>query len=115
MSAGPRTYLLWILKANLAVWAANVLLFVIVFFARSGFSVTNFFSLVTLLETALFLLIGGALAFLGAASTHKIREQMDKHSGQWTIERLRKSEKRANKYLLLAAILFVECLIVSFL
>jgi hypothetical protein len=105
----------WVLKANLVIWAINLTLFAV--FVWSGFSWANsgYFSKTALLETGLSFLVGGALAFSGSVLPNKAREQIRKTGEEWSIENLRSSEKRANKYLILAVILFVECLIASLL
>jgi uncharacterized membrane protein len=101
----------WILKANLIIWALNALIFVILII--TSFSVLNYFGKITLLETGLCFLVGGAIAFSGSASTGKANEQISKSSERWSIEKLKSREKKANRYLLLAGILLIECLIIS--
>ena len=120
MSASIRGNLIWIAKANLVAWAANAVTYVILYFSHLKFSIVSYFSLITLFEAGVFLLVGGLLAFSGSASSQKIKSQILKSDdseadNSWSIEKLKSSEKGANKYLFLAAILFVECLIVSFL
>jgi hypothetical protein len=105
---------IWILEANLIIWSINGLVFAILFFSSVKSAVSGYFSIITLFETGLALLIGGALAFSGAALPNKMKGQIQKSDEQWSIEKLKSSEKRANKYLILAAVMFVECLIVSF-
>jgi hypothetical protein len=109
---------IWILKASLVVWAINGLIFA--FFVLSGFSPTGlvtsaFFSKLTLLETGVALIAAGALAFYGSASASKTKEYVRNTEEQWSIENLRKSEKKANKYIMLALFIFAESLIISFL
>jgi hypothetical protein len=107
--------LVWILKANLVIWSINASIFAILVFSGAKSAVSSYFSIVTLLETGLALLIGGALAFSGAALPNRMKGQIRKSDEQWSIEKLKSSEKRANRYLILAAIMFAECLTVSFL
>jgi hypothetical protein len=85
------------------------------FFSGTKLAVSSYLSIITLLETGLALLIGGSLAFSGAALPNKMKGQIQKSDEQWSIEKLKSSEKRANKYLILAAVMFAECLLVSFL
>jgi hypothetical protein len=111
-----RKSFIWILKANMVLWAINVLSFAVLF--ALGFNLVNsgYFSKITLLETGITFLVGGALAFSGSALPSKAKDQiLKKDHGEWSIENLRSSEKRANKYLILAVILFLECLAASFL
>jgi len=103
--------LIWVFKANLAIWAINALIFGILILAN--FDVSNYFAKISLLETGICFLVGGAIAFSGSASTTKAKEQIRKTDEQWSIENLKTREKRANKYLILAGILLIECLIVS--
>ena len=113
-----RMWMIWILRGNLVVWSVNVLLFVILVSlgsVLSGLVSSGYFSKMTLLETGICFLVGGAIAFSGSVSSSKIKEYIRKSDERWSIERLRKSEKRANKYIVLAILLFAESLIVSFL
>ena len=113
-----RIWLIWILKGNLIVWIINILLLALLVFSGSNFNdlvFSGFFSKVTLLETGIALLIGGALAFSGSVLPSKAREYILKSDEQWSMEKLRKNEKRANKYLVLAVFLFFESIIISFL
>jgi hypothetical protein len=109
-----RSALIWMLKANLVVWAFNAIIFGIFYFSHVAFSAANYFTLITLLESGISLLIGGAIAVSGSALTRKVLEQPGKPNEPWSVEKLKKSEKKANKYLILAAVLFVQCLIISF-
>jgi hypothetical protein len=113
-----RMWTIWILKGNLVIWSVNALLFVILVSsgsALSGLVSSGYFSKMTLLETGICFLVGGAIAFSGSVSSSKTKEYIRKSDERWSIEKLRKSEKRANKYIVLAILLFVESLIVSFL
>ncbi len=105
---------IWVLKANAVIWVINVVLFIILFF---GFSwvISGYFSKITLLETGISFLIGGAMAFSGSALPAKAKDQILRKDEPWSIDSLRSSEKRANKYLILAVIVFIECLAASFL
>ena len=111
-----RKSFIWILKANLVLWAINVaVLFAILLFVGFNWVDSGYFSKITLLETGVAFLVGGAMAFSGSALPSKAKEQVLRKEEDWSIETLRSSEKRANKYLILAVILFLECLAVSFL
>jgi hypothetical protein len=113
-----RPTLIWILKASLVVWAIDGLIFA--FLVLSGLSPTGlvtsaFFSKLTLLETGVALIVAGAMAFFGSASASKTKEYIRNTEEQWSIENLRKSEKNANKYIILGLLIFAESLIISFL
>jgi hypothetical protein len=109
--------LIWVLKGNLIIWTVNALLFAIL--VLSGSTLTNlafsgYFSKITLIETGVSFLVGGALAFSGSVLSSKTKEYVLKSDEQWSIEKLRKSERKANKYIILAVILFVESILISF-
>ena len=107
-----RTWIFWFLKGNLLIWSVNALLFVFLVLSGSilsGLVSSGYFSKITLLETGICFLVGGSI------SSNKTKEFIRKSNEQWSIDKLRKSEKRANKYIALAILLFVESLIVSFL
>jgi len=114
-----KTYLIWVLKGNLVVWAINGILFAVMGLLGYDWATlvaAGFFSKVTFLETGASFLIGGALAFSGSVLQSKAKEQILKTADEpWSMEKLRKGEKRANKFIVLAIILFVESLFVAFL
>ena len=113
-----RTWIFWFLKGNALIWSVNALLFVFLVFSGSVLNSlvsSGYFSKITLLETGICFLVGGAIAFSGSISSSKTKEFIRKSNEQWSIDKLRKREKRANKYIALAILLFVESLIVSFL
>ena len=109
---------IWILKVNLAIWAINALLLAL--FALSGSSLnelfsSGFFSKITLVETGIALIVAGAVAFSGSVSASKTKEYIHKSDEQWSIDKLRRREKTANKYIALALLIFAESLAVSLL
>jgi len=109
--------LIWVLKANLIIWTANIFLFAILVFSGSeviNLAFSGYFSKITLLETGVSFLIGGAFAFSGSVLPSKAKEYALKSDERWSIEKLRKSEKRANKYIILAIIMLIESIIISF-
>ncbi len=106
------------LKANILVWLIN--LATLAFSSLIGQSWTSlinsgYFPKILLLETGIALLIGGAMAFSGSVSPSKVKEQVTHSKENWSMENLRKSEKKANMYIILAVLLFVQSLLVSFL
>jgi hypothetical protein len=110
--------LVWVLKGNLIIWAVNALLFAILVLSGStlnSLAFSGFFSKITLLETGVSFLVGGALAFSGSVLPSKTKEYVFKSDEQWSVEKLRKSERKANKYIILAVILFIESILISFL
>ncbi len=104
----------WEIKLNIVIWAVNFLTFVLlIFFDRNVSFLTAYFSKVLLLETGIAFLVGGILAFSSSALHSKTREQVLKTEEHWSIDTLKIGEKKANKYLLLAIILFIQSIIVS--
>lgn len=109
-------YLTWILRNNLIIWAINGAVLVILVLSGSSLSdvvYSSYFSKITLLETGLVLIIGGAIAYSGSVLPGKAKEQILKTGESWSMEKLKKSEKRANLYILLSIILFMESLLIS--
>ena len=105
----------WVVKANVVTWAINASSFAILLLVGFNWVSSGYFSKITLFETGISFLVGGALAFSGSALPSKTKEQVLKKDEEWSIEKLKSSEKRANKWLVLAVLLFAECLIASFL
>lgn len=109
---------IWQLKANLGLWIVNGLLLVAFSLVGNGFlQVLNleFFSKLTFVETGIVLVIGGLVAFSGSVSAAKSKEFILKSNERWSMEKLRLSEKRSIKFLILGLILFVESLLISLL
>jgi hypothetical protein len=104
---------IWLLKAILVTWIINLILVLIL--VLLDYNLTGFFSKITFLETGITLLVGGAIAFLGSASASKNKELISKTKEEWSIDNLKKSEKKANKYFIIAAIMFVQSIIISIL
>lgn len=111
-----RRLFVWVLKGNLIIWAINVVLLGLLGLTGSSWSTlvfSSYFSKIVLFETGICFVVGGALAFSGSVLPSKTKEYVLKSDEQWSIEKLRKSEKRANRYLILAIFLLVESIIIS--
>ncbi len=111
-----RNTFVWVLKANVVIWAINGVFLGLLGLPGSNWSgllFSSFFSKVFLLETGISFVVGGALAFSGSVLPSKTKEYVLKSEEQWSIEKLRKSEKKANKYLILAILLLLESIILS--
>jgi len=108
--------LLWEIKAFLMLWIINAVLFVIFSFAISNFQVSTYalFSKLTFAETGIILIVAGLIAFSGSVSANKSKEYLSKSEQNWTIDKLRAREKQANKYIVLAALFFLQSIIISF-
>ena len=114
-----KNLVIWVLEADLAVWGINVLIFGVFLLLGNSWSalfLSGFFSKVSLLETGVLFLIGGVIAFSGSVLPSKTKEHLFKMEDErWSIEKLRRSERKANKYIILAAVLLIEAVAISFL
>ncbi len=113
-----RQQILWILKGNLILWVVNLIIFALLLplgYTPLEVISLEFFSKILFAETGVAFLVGGALAFSGSIGTTKTKEYLRKSGEPWSMDKLRQSEKRANKYLILAVFLFVESILASFL
>ena len=112
-----RTFI-WVLKANLIIWVINGISFALFGLLTSNWSTllfSSYFSKIVLLETGISFIVAGVLAFSGSVLPSKTSEYILKSGEQWSIEKLRKGEKRANRYLILAILLLIESIIIGFL
>ena len=109
----------WILKANVVIWIANIVIFVIIAALMNidfgSIIYASFFSKFALAETGIALVIAGGLAFSDSALSSKAKEQLLKSNEKWSIDKLRASEKKANKFIILALTIFLESLVIGFL
>lgn len=107
---------IWELKANAILWLINGIVVLTLILMGNNFQAlvtAMLFSKLALLEAGITFLIGGVIAFSGSVSASKSKEFLLKSSEQWSVEKLKASEKVANKYLLLAAIIFAVSIIIS--
>ncbi|MFB3889308.1 MAG: hypothetical protein ACE14S_07435 [Candidatus Bathyarchaeia archaeon] len=118
MSEKWRHALIWIIKANAVTWTVTLCLFGVLLllgFDASGLVVSRYFSKVLFLESGILLLVGGLVAFGSGIFSSKVREHVFKSGEEWSMEKLRKGEKRANLFILAGALLFAQSLLVSLL
>jgi hypothetical protein len=107
---------LWELKALALIWLINgIVVFALIFMGNAFQTLlaATIFSKLALFESGITFLIGGIIAFSGSVSANKSKEVLLKSNEQWSIEKLKSSEKAANKYLLLALIILVVSIIIS--
>jgi len=107
---------LWELKANVLIWLINGIVVLTLILLGNDFQTllaATIFSKLALLESGIIFLTGGIIAFSGSVSASKSKEVLLKSSEQWSIEKLKSSEKTANNYLLLALIILVVSIIIS--
>jgi len=106
----------WTTKLNIIIWAVNCGIFILLILLNQNVSLlTGYFSKALFLETGIAFLVGGIIAFSSSALPSKAREYISKSEEDWSIDTLKIAEKRANKYLLLALILFIQSIIISIL
>ncbi len=109
---------IWYLKGNFIIWLINSLLFAILMITGSNWVnlvSSGFFSKIALLETGISFLVGGAIAFSGSFLQSKTKDYIHKTDEKWSIDNLRRNEKKANKYIFLAIVLLIESIIISLL
>ena len=113
--AGTRYTVIWVFKAILLFWICNFLLLAALFLV--GFNlqsrVSSGFLSKILLESGVVFLIGGGIAFSSGVFSSKVQDKVNRKEEDWSMDRLRKSEQKANKYGFLGIILFLESLIIS--
>jgi hypothetical protein len=111
-----RSLLKWTIKLNIIIWTANSLIFILLILTNNNAALLQaYFTKALFLETGITFLIGGLLAFSSSVLPSKVREIASKSEEQWSIDTLKTGEKRANKYLLLAIVLFIQSIIISIL
>lgn len=109
----------WVLKADLVLLAIDLLLLPISswFYQTSALSLVKdgFFSRMLLLESGIILLAGGLIAMSSSIFPSKVREHVF-HSGEkWSQETHKKSEAKANLYILTGVLLLLESIASTFL
>jgi hypothetical protein len=119
MSRHLRQPLTWILKANLI---ALVIDFIFLAFLALVFNFdavvlvrASYFPKMLLLEAGVVFLVGGAIAFSSSIFGDKVKELVFRSEEKWSMEKLKKGEKRANLYILVGILLFLESILTSFL
>jgi hypothetical protein len=106
----------WELKALALIWLINGLVVLTLVLVGNDFQTllaATIFSKLALLESGITFLTGGIIAFSGSVSASKSKEVLLKSTEQWSIEKLKSSEKAANNYLLLALVFLVVSIIIS--
>ena len=109
-----RSLLKWTIELNIIIWVANFLIFAMLVLAvHDAVLLQAYFTKALFLETGIAFLVGGLIAFSSSVLPSKAREIVSKSEEHWSIDILKAGEKRANKYLLLAIILFIQSIIIS--
>ena len=118
MAVDWRKSLFWALKVNFAIVVIDAILLAIGFVLQSASIIAplrrDFVMILLLLESALVFITGGAVAMSTSIFPTKIREHFFRSKEEWSAEKHRKSEARANLYILVGIFLFVESLGLAF-
>jgi len=118
MAVDWRKSLFWALKVNFVVVVIDAILLAIGFVLQSASIIAplrrDFVIILLLLESALVFITGGAVAMSTSIFPTKIREHFFRSKEEWSAEKHRKSEARANMYILVGIFLFVESLGLAF-
>jgi hypothetical protein len=108
----------WILKVNLAFLIINLLLlpFLSSFFKVSVLSLVRdgFFSMLLLLDSGIIFLVGGLIAMSSSIFPSKVREYVFHSDEKWSQEKHKKSQMKANLYILMGVLLFLESIVSGF-
>jgi NADH:ubiquinone oxidoreductase subunit 5 (subunit L)/multisubunit Na+/H+ antiporter MnhA subunit len=75
---------------------------------RNGYLSTMLF-----IESGIIFLIGGVIAISSSIFFSKIKEHFFHSEERWSTEKQKKSEQKANLYILAGAIMFLESLILA--
>ena len=118
MAVDWRKSLFWALKVNFAIVVIDAILLAIGFVLQSASIIAplrrDFVIILLLLESALVFLTGGAVAMSTSIFPTKVREHFFRSKEEWSAEKHKKSEARANLYILVGIFLFIESLGLAF-
>ena len=113
-----RRPLTWVLKVNLAFLLIDLLLlpFLSLFFKVSVLTLVKdgFFSMMLLLDSGIIFLAGGLVAMSSSIFPSKVREHVFRSDEKWSQEKHKKSEAKANLYILTGVLLFLESIVSAF-
>ena len=113
-----RRPLTWVLKVNLAFLAVDLLLlpFLSLFFEVSVPTLVKdgFFSMMLLLDSGIIFLAGGLIAMSSSIFPSKVREHVFHSDEKWSQKKHKKSEAKANLYILTGVLLFLESIVSAF-
>ena len=119
MSWNWRQPVTWVLKVNLTFLIIDLLLllFLSLFLGVGVLSLVSagFFPMILLLNSGIIFLAGGLVAMSSSIFPSKIREYVFHSDEKWSEEKQKKSERKANLYILTGIFLFLESLISAFL
>ena len=114
-----RQPVLWVLKVNLTFLIIDLLLllFLSLLLRVDLFSLVRagFFPMTLLLNSGIVFLAGGLIAMSSSIFPSKIREYVFHSDEKWSKEKQKKSERKANLYILTGVVLFLESLVSTYL
>jgi hypothetical protein len=118
VASNLRGSLLWVLRANVIVVVIDLIVLAVWLLLQSANLVApvrkDFFTVLLLLESALVFLAGGAVAMSTSIFPSKAREYFFRSKEKWSPEKHKKSEARANLYILVGILLFLESIGLTF-
>ncbi len=119
MASNWQKSLLWVLRANAIIVAIDLVCLAVWLLLQNANLVApvrkDFFAVLLLLESALVFLAAGAVAMSTSIFPSKVREYFFRSKEKWSSERHKKSEARANLYILVGILLFLESVGLTFL
>ena len=109
---------IWALRVNFIIVIFDLILLAVWLLLQSADLIVpmrrDLFSVLLFLESALVFLAGGVVAMSGSIFPSKIREHFFRSKEEWSAEKHKKSEARANLYILAGVFLFFESLGLTF-
>ncbi len=109
---------IWALRVNLIVLVFDLILLAVWLLLQGANLIVpmrrDFFSVLLFLESALVFLAGGVVAMSSSIFPSKIREHFFRSKEEWSAEKHKKGEARANLYILAGVFLFLESLGLTF-
>lgn len=118
MAADWLKSVVWALRVNFIILLFDLTLLAVWLLLQSVNLIVpmrrDFFSVLLFLESALVFLAGGVVAMSSSIFPSKIREHFFRSKEEWSAEKHKKSEARANLYILAGVFLFLESLGLTF-
>ena len=118
MAADWLKSVIWALRVNFIIVIFDLILLAVWLLLQSADLIVpmrrDLFSVLLFLESALVFLAGGVVAMSGSIFPSKIREHFFRSKEEWSAEKHKKGEARANLYILAGVFLFLESLGLTF-
>ena len=108
----------WVLKVNLFFLLINLVLLLVLsfFFEVAIFMLAEdgVFSMLLLLDSGIIFLAGGLMSMASSIFFSKVRVHVFHSEEKWSQEEQKKRESKANLYILMGIVLFVESIVSGF-